>query len=383
MADIKHQLKKNILLAISEVEKGFKKGKLSIKEKLNLIEPLMILPYYGFGNDNYVFLKGRVLENEKITEKSEGGSDLEHFKDTYKRYESDEIPNILVRGSFAGQIQEKETDDEGFFEFEFKFDEPINYKSHGTEVQLKLMETKTDEDDTEAKGKIFVPGENSEYGIISDIDDTVLVSKVTHFLPKLKLMLLDDSSERSPFPGIAAFLRALTKGSDGKGDNPVFYVSGSEWNLFDLLVNFFRFHDIPEGPLLLRDKGSQFDRGSFETGESNYKIKKIRHILKTYPDLNFICIGDSGQEDPEIYQKVIKEFPGRILGIYVRDVTPEKRDKEVHKIADEVKSKGPEMKLVEETYSAAKHASEMNWINEDQLAEIKKECEQDQQNKKE
>lgn len=379
MSDRKDQVKKKILSAISEVEKGFKRGKLSIKEKLDLIEPLMIMPYYGFGNEKYVYLKGRVLENEKITEKSEGGSNLEHLKDTYKRYESDEIPDILIKGSFGGQEQELKTDDEGFFEFEFKFEEPIDYEKHGKEVQLKLLETKTDEDDTEARGKIFVPGEDAEYGIISDIDDTVLVSKVTHFLPKLKLMLLDDSSERSPFPGIAAFLRALTKGSDGKGNNPVFFVSGSEWNLFDLLVNFFRFHDIPEGPLLLRDKGTQFDRGSFETGESNYKQKKIRHILETYPDLNFICIGDSGQEDPEIYQKVIKEFPGRILGVYVRDVTPEKRDKEVHKIADEVKAKGPEMELVEETYSAAKHASKMNWINEEQLEEIKKECKQDQQ----
>lgn len=381
MADIKHQLKKNILSAISEFEKGLKKGKLTVKEKLNLIEPLIIQPYYGFGNEKYVYLKGRVLENEKITEKSEGGSNIEHLKDTYKRYESDEIPHMTVRGSFGGQVQKIKTDDEGYFEFEFKFDEPVDYEKHGKEVHLKLLETKTDEDDTEARGKIFVPGDNNDYGIISDIDDTVLVSRVTHFLPKLKLMLMEDSSERSPFPGIAAFLRALTKGSDGKGNNPLFFVSGSEWNLFDLLVNFFKFHDVPEGPLLLRDKGTRFDRGSFETGESNYKQKKIRHILETYPDLKFICIGDSGQEDPEIYQKVLEEFPGRILGIYVRDVTPEKRDKEVHKIAKEVKEKGPEMLLVEETFSAAKHASEMNWINEDQLAEIEEECKQDQQKK--
>ncbi|WP_017732866.1 App1 family protein [Nafulsella turpanensis] len=378
MAD-KNELKNKLMKALSQAEQSLSRAKLSFKEQFHLLDPLMILPYYGFGNDHYVFLKGRVLENEKVKEKKEGASTLEHLKNTYKRFESDEIPDIKVKGSFAGQEQEVKTDDEGFFEFEFRFDHPIDYAQHGYELKLQLLETKTEEDEKEAKGYIFVPDKDAEYGVISDIDDTVLVSRVTHFMAKLKLLLLKDATERSPFPGIAAFLRALRRGSDDKGKNALFFVSGSEWNLYDLLINFFRFHDVPEGPLLLRDRGTRFDKGSFETSERNYKQHKIRHILRTYPHLKFICIGDSGQHDPEIYQKVLEEFPGQIMGIYIRDVSPEKRDREVHRIARQVKEKGAEMVLAEETLSAVEHALSMKWINENQLAEIKEECRKDKQ----
>lgn len=270
------------------------------------------------------------------------------------------------------------TDEEGFFEFEFNFDSPIDYDKHGKTVKFSLLETKTEKDETEAEGYVFVPDRETEFGIISDIDDTILVSKITHFLSRIKLALLNDATERSPFPGIAAFLRALQKGYDDKGINPLFFVSGSEWNLYDLLVNFFKYHDVPEGPLFLRDKGlNPAEKGRLETKGKNYKMHKIRHVLKTYPDMKFICIGDSGEHDPETYYKILEEFPNQIIGIYIRDVSPEKRDKEVEEICKKVEEKGAQMVLVEETYSAAQHALKMNWINEEQLADIKQECEKD------
>jgi phosphatidate phosphatase APP1 len=198
----------------------------------------------------------------------------------------------------------------------------------------------------------------------------VMVSKIADFLAMLKLMLTKDATERSPFPGIAGFLRALEKGSDGQGRNPLFFVSGSEWNLFDLLINFFQAHEIPEGPLLLRDKGIRYKEGTSVASKKGYKQEKIRHILDTYPSLNFICIGDSGQQDPEIYRQIVKENPGRILGVYIRDVTPDKRDKEVHQIAEDVQKQGTQMLLCEDTLAAANHALQMKWINESQFSDI-------------
>lgn len=376
---MKSQIKEKLLQALVEVEDGFAKAKFAVKERFNLLDPLKIQPYYGFGSEYYVFIKGRVLEEEGIREKQENGSTLQHLKNTYKRYESDEIPNIKISAEFAGKRQEMHTDKEGFFEFEFRFEEPVDYQKHGKKIKLRLLETKTHGDDKKAEGRIFVPDKNAEFGIISDIDDTVLISRMTNFLAKLKLMLLKDSSERSPFPGIAAFLRALRKGHDDKGYNPVFFVSGSEWNLFDLLINFFQYHDIPEGPLFLKDKGTRSGEGDFKAAESEYKLVKIRHILETFPEMKFICIGDSGQEDPEIYQKVQEEFPDQIMGIYIRDVTSPDRDKEVHRIKEAVEEKGVEMLLIEDTLSAAEHAQKMKWINEGHLAEIKKACEEDKE----
>jgi len=381
MINVTEEIKEKLLQAIALVEHGISKAKFTVKDKLHMLEPIKIMPYYGFGNEHYVYLKGRVLENEKIKEDKEVGDTISHLKNTYKRYESDEIPGIRLKAFFAGQELEVETDEEGFFDIEFRFDKPIDYAQSGNKIKLSLQERKTDNDEMEAYGVVFAPDKKVEFGIISDIDDTVLVSNVTHFLGRLKLMLLKNASERSPFPGIAAFLRALCKGSDGHGQNPLFFVSGSEWNLFDLLINFFRSHNIPQGPILLRDKGTKLDRGKFETSENEYKQEKIRHILDTYPHLKFICIGDSGQRDPEIYQKIVEQYPGRILGVYVRDVTPDKRDQEVKQIAQKVKEQGPQMLLAQETVTAAKHALTMGWINESQLSDIEQECERDEQEK--
>lgn len=375
----KSDLKEKLLRAAAYVEHGFIKAKHTAKEALHMRDPIMIQPYYGYGNETCVFLKGRVLEKEKIKEKKEGASTWRHMKNTYRRYESDEIPGIWLKASYGGREIETKTDDEGFFELEFRFDTPINYDWTGNKVKLQLLETKTDHDETETEGLIFVPHKDSEYGIISDIDDTVLVSNITDFLSKLRLMLLKDSTERSPFPGIAAFLRALCSGYDDRVSNPLFYVSGSEWNLFDLLVHFFRYHNIPEGPLFLRDKGTRFDKPDVASTEQEYKHSQVCRILDTYPQLQFICIGDSGQHDPEIYAQVVKEYPGRVLGVYIRDVSDEQRDEEVHRIAEEVRKNGTEMLLLPETLSAARHALQMKWINGDQMSKVEKDCQRDEE----
>lgn len=370
-------IKDKLLAALTRAEHTISAAKLRVKERFNLLEPILIVPYYGFGNEHYVYLRGRVLEDEKIRSDQESDSLRVHMRNTYKRYESDEIPGIRLLASFAGQDIEVVTDEEGYFDVEFRAEEGFDYNSVGNKVQLKLLEQKTDQDRLEAEGTILMPGEDVEFGIISDIDDTVLVSNVTHFLGQLRLMLTRDATHRSPFPGIAAFLRALCSGSDSRGSNPLFFVSGSEWNVFDLLVDFFQVHGIPEGPLLLRDRGTYYTNGNLEVSEQEYKQKKIRHILDTYPTLPFICIGDSGQHDPEIYQQMVGEYPGRIIGIYIRDVSDEQRDAEVYQIARQVEEQGIEMVLTKDTLEAARHAAQKGWINEEQLADIEQECEKD------
>lgn len=371
------QIKEKIRSALNSVESELSSRKFEIKDRFNLLEPITIMPFFGFGSDHYVFVKGRVLEKEKLKKKDENLSILQHLENTVKRYETDEIPGIKVQANFGGKQLEIRTDREGFFLFEFEFEDLIDYEKCGKEVKLKLLETKTEEDDLKASARIFVPDKEAQYGIISDVDDTVLISHMTDFFAKLKLMLLKDAKERSPFPGISALLNALSKGYDDKGRNALFYVSGSEWNLYDLLINFFKYQEIPLGPLLLKDKGMKADQGKFSVAHQEYKARKIRHILKTYPNLDFICIGDSGQHDPETYCKIMEEFPGRIKGIYIRDVSPAKRDKEIRNMAHQVKEMGAEMLLIEDTLDAAKHAEKMKWIHQKHLIKVKEQSDKD------
>jgi phosphatidate phosphatase APP1 len=156
----------------------------------------------------------------------------------------------------------------------------------------------------------------------------------------------------------------------GAEENPIFYVSSSPWNLYDLLVDFLEINKIPKGPLFLKDYGFTHNK-LFTESHGVHKPKQIRNILNAYPHLNFILIGDSGQHDPEIYAEVIKEFPGRILASYIRDVSVDERDIEVKNISDGILHHKVEMILAENSYSAAEHAASKGFINPEMLPLIK------------
>ena len=96
-------------------------------------------------------------------------------------------------------------------------------------------------------------------------------------------------------------------------------------------------------------------------------------LFDTHSDLSWVLIGDSGQQDPEIYREAVREYPGRVRTIYIRDVTNPERDREVHAIAEEVEAMGVEMRLVEETVEAGEHAAANGLITQEALGDMRAE----------
>jgi phosphatidate phosphatase APP1 len=225
---------------------------------------------------------------------------------------------------------------------------------------------------------VLTPTPDVEFGIISDMDDTVIRTGATTVLQQWRTILFNNAYTRRPFAGIDALYRALALGADEKGHNPLFYVSSSSWNLYMLFRNILDLHKIPAGPMLLRQYGIDPQKG-ISFGHRDHKIEQIEPILDTYPDLQFVLIGDSGQKDPEIYRELVASHPGRISAIYIRDVTTPERDREVHAIAEEVAEMGVPMVLVEDTIGAAEHAVEHGLINEAALPRIRRDKEEDEQ----
>src|SRR5690606_30277301 len=117
-----------------------------------------------------------------------------------------------------------------------------------------------------AIGQILVPPSDSRFGIISDMDDTVIRSHVTEFWKVARLTMLHNARTRKPFEGVAAFYRALQAGGDGTRHNPIFYVSSSAWNLYDLFRVFLEHNQLPSGPILLRDYGIDEDKFMVDQG---------------------------------------------------------------------------------------------------------------------
>ena len=104
---------------------------------------------------------------------------------------------------------------------------------------------------------------------------------------------------------------------------------------------------------------------------------KSGNILNTYHGLKFILIGDSGQRDAEIYSEIVKEFPGRIAAIYIRDVSKRKKGTRVKKIGEGLEASGVEMLLVKDTEEAASHAISKGFIAPDSFENIHNEREMD------
>ena len=161
-----------------------------------------------------------------------------------------------------------------------------------------------------------------------------------------------------------------TAGGPGNALNPLFYVSSSPWNLYDLLVEFLELNDVPQSVLFLRDWGVTTEE-ILPTRNRAYKVAAIRRILDTYPTLPFILIGDTGQEDPEIYHEIVTLYPQRILAVYIRNVNRDmERPAAVRALAEEVVAAGSTLILADNTLPMAEHAAGQGWIAAETLPMI-------------
>jgi len=143
-----------------------------------------------------------------------------------------------------------------------------------------------------------------------------------------------------------------------------------------MLVDFFQVRGIPPGPLFLTNFGLDDDQ-LITPSHHDHKVKMIQSILDSAPKLPFILVGDSTQKDPEIYYEIVKNNPGRIAVIYIRDLTEEHRDLIVSTIAAEIFKKGVELLPVKDTVAAAVHASTHGYINPEALPSITEETVED------
>ena len=287
------------------------------------------------------------------------------------RYVSSPIPDIRVEVQLFKEDKIVVTDENGYFEAIFEFEKPLEI-SGWHPVKYKVLDKIVEEqEELEIEDEVYIHNGKAAYGVISDVDDTILISHATKTLRKLRLILIKNAKTRLPFAGVAAFYQALHTGPDPLKFNPIFYVSSSEWNLYDFLVDFCTVRNITKGPFLLQDlKTSLWKLIKSGGGTHTHKLDKIRHLMKVFNDLPFILIGDSGQRDSLLYADITKEFPGRIKAIYIRDVSSTKKDIMVNKVAENLKKHGVEMLLVADTAKAARHAYDNGWITKEEFEKV-------------
>lgn len=348
------------------LEERFDVLRFRLKGRLGLLDPFEILPYRGHGTPRELFLRGRVLEEAGITRAGQDDTVWHNLRNMVRRFASDEVAGARVRASFGGLQAETVADREGFFEVRFRLPEPLDGPPGWHPVELDLLSPSSPGGRAvHSTGQVFVP-QGARFGVISDLDDTVVRSSATNVLKMAWIVLRNNAHTRLPFEGVAAFYRALQLGPDGESFNPIFYVSSSPWNIYDVLEDFLNVHSVPPGPLFLKDWSP-----SVLNKHRAHKLEAIRTLLGTYPELPFVLIGDSGEEDPEIYLQTVREHPGRVRAIYIRDVTSAERDAEVGAIAEQARGLGADMIAVPDTEAAAEHAASIDLIAPDAVPGIR------------
>jgi phosphatidate phosphatase APP1 len=319
-------------------------------------DPVIILPYLTYGSAQKLTVCGRVLEDEGFPPAADADTRWRNLVRFYKRLESDEMPGARLRARFLGMGTEGVTDAEGYFRLEIA---PRGRLGPGPwqHVDLELIDPAS----VKTTAQVLVPSKRARFGVISDIDDTIVSSHVTNKLKMLLTVALSNSRTRKPFAGVAAFYRALHAGV-----NPFFYVSKSPWNLYAPLVEYLEVQGLPLGPLALRDFGFR--------PEKEPKRKAIQDILATYPKLKFILSGDSGEEDPEIYAAVLHRFPDRIRAIYIRSVNQDPgRIAVIERLIKEVAKTGCQLVLAPDCLPAAAHAAAEGLIQASELRAVRAE----------
>ena len=307
---------------------------------------LMLLPYPGYGNAQRLWLRGRVLAERPFREQQESDSSWRNAAGLYRRLESDEVAGSTVLASFGGQSWRTVTDGGGYFAFEIDLAEapPPGWLS----VTLSMPDS---EPALCAEATVLVPDAGARFGIVSDLDDTVIQTNVINKLNMAWTLLRSNEYTRQPFPGVAALYQALHGGI-----NPLFYVSSSPWHLHDALRAFLRLRGLPPGPLLLRALGIKH---LLNLGPAaDHKLDRIDALFSAYAQLPFVLIGDSGERDPEIYAELVRRHPGRVRVIYIRTVDPDpRRALALSRLQEQTAAAGVELVLVANSDAAAAHAA--------------------------
>ncbi|WP_272021925.1 App1 family protein [Olleya namhaensis] len=296
-------------------------------------DPLQIISFLSYGTPSHLYHRGRALEDETIDLDQKSMFNL--VLNTWKRFETDEIKHTRLKITLPNnQVFYTETDKDGYY----KIDEAIsdfgdfintegwlNFEVSYNDASLK----RTIQSQNRFRAELLIPNQDSDFGVISDIDDTILHTGVVSVLKWRVLYntFFKHAQNRIPLEGAADFYHKLHKGPTNTKANPIFYVSHSPWNLYRYLEFFLRTNNFPKGPILLRGFSTIFKKKTADSKPE--KQLEIENILKTYPKLSIILIGDSGEHDPDIYLQLVNAYPDRIKAVYLRSVNDKKKTKRV------------------------------------------------------
>lgn len=276
--------------------------------------------YRGYANKNELVVFGHVVHSYPSGDHKYTRKGFRYARTIIQLFSIKSIPHIPVVLRIGSLTTQVTAEDDGYFRFQVPLPEEMAGGWHPYEVTVDTIQGGKSYQ-TKSQEEFFVPYPSS-YGIISDIDDTFLISHSRKSFRKLFVLLARNVQARKPFDDVVRHYQLLSFASrthPHKQSNIFFYVSSSEWNLYDMIVRFAELNGLPKAVLKLKKIKSGLDDFVMTgSGTHDHKLRKIHNIIEFYPELQFILLGDDSQKDPEIYEQICTQFTKNIRAVYIR-----------------------------------------------------------------
>lgn len=286
------------------------------------MKPILKL-YRGYANDQELIVMGHVFKPSTASDYDFQNKNFKNARSILKLFQIKTIPNYDVYLKHGDRQIHTKTLNDGFFKFCIPLKQKTDFGWMDYEVSI------THKSETITSYASFIRPHDGNLGIISDIDDTFLISHTKSFFKKLYILLFRNVNDRKIFDDVVPHYQALSSaGRNNKNEkNAFFYISSSEWNLYRFIIQFTKIHDLPRAVILLKDiKTGISDFFMSGRGSHNHKFEKIKHVLEFYPNLKYVLLGDDSQHDPMLYENICKIFPVTVKAVYIRQTGKNKKE---------------------------------------------------------
>ena len=315
--------------------------------------------YRGYINDQELIVFGHVFKSWAPDKYEIDRRGYRHAKSVYKMFTIDPIKNVRVTLNFKDLEVSTKTLDDGYFRFSIPYNEFLESGWHKYSVSCQI-----DGKGIVVRGELLKPFK-SKLGIISDIDDTFLISHTHSFWKKLYVILTQNINNREVFDDVVPHFQALSRAGRedaAKGFNSFFYVSSSEWNLYQFILQFAQNHKLPKAIIKLKKIKTGIGDFLFTgRGGHDHKFIKIKDIISFYPQLEYVLLGDDSQQDAKIYERICKFFPSNVKAIYIRQ-TSKRKKKKILKILENIEDMDVSTCYFENSSEAISHSQKIGIV---------------------
>ena len=322
------------------------------------IKKAAVIVYPGYGHTHDLIVFGHVFKKLPPARNRYTNNILANIFHLLRLFFIKPLPGVNVQLVWRNRVLYSTTESDGYFKFEWQSEDDVLPGWHTLSVNC------LDKDGniiSSCEGKLLVP-HSTQFGFISDIDDTVLISHSATKGKRLQVLFTKNPHSRKPFDDVVKHyaLLAVTH-TIPDIPNPFFYVSSSEWNLYNDLAEFFSYNKLPPGVFLLNQVKRWFEL--WKTGKTKHegKMLRIARILATFPKQQFILFGDSSQSDPSIYTAIAAKYPGKIFAIYINNISPHNEAATKQMLA-EIEKQGVFTCLYKNNLSAIEHSKAIGLI---------------------